>query len=142
MGDDIGNTAREIARIYARGRIFAGSTDITEACLAATIEVAMRELVETRKEPTMAKFRKKPVVIEAVQWLKDGDHPNVGPLPSKVYETIDERRVAAPMDQLRWIGTLEGGHVVSPGDWIITGVKGEQYPIKDDIFAETYEPVE
>ena len=37
-----------------------------------------------------------------------------------------------------WIDTLEGGHIVCPGDWIITGVKGENYPIKDSIFKETY----
>lgn len=40
-----------------------------------------------------------------------------------------------------WIDTLEGGHIVCPGDWIITGVKGEHYPCKPDIFAATYEPV-
>lgn len=39
------------------------------------------------------------------------------------------------------IETLEGRHVASPGDWIITGVKGEKYPCKPDIFEETYEPV-
>ena len=39
-----------------------------------------------------------------------------------------------------WIDTLEGGHVVCPGDWIITGVAGEVYPCKADIFAATYEP--
>jgi hypothetical protein len=41
-----------------------------------------------------------------------------------------------------WIDTLEGGHIVCPGDWIITGVKGEHYPCKPDIFSMTYEPVE
>lgn len=41
-----------------------------------------------------------------------------------------------------WIDTLEGGHIVCPGDWIITGVKGENYPCKPDIFEMTYEPVE
>lgn len=41
-----------------------------------------------------------------------------------------------------WIDTLEGGHVVCPGDWIIRGIKGENYPCKPDIFAETYELVE
>jgi hypothetical protein len=38
-----------------------------------------------------------------------------------------------------WIDTLEGGHIVCPGDWIITGVKGERYPCKPDIFVATYE---
>lgn len=41
-----------------------------------------------------------------------------------------------------WIDTLEGGHIVCPGDWIITGVKGERYPCKPDVFAATYEPAQ
>lgn len=40
-----------------------------------------------------------------------------------------------------WIDTKEGGHIVCPGDWIITGIAGERYPCKDKIFAATYEPV-
>jgi hypothetical protein len=47
-----------------------------------------------------------------------------------------------PMHDHGWIETLEGGHIVCPGDWIITGVKGEHYPCKPDIFAATYEAVE
>lgn len=39
-----------------------------------------------------------------------------------------------------WIDTMEGGHIVCPGDWIITGIKGERYPCKCDIFEATYEP--
>lgn len=71
----------------------------------------------------MAKFRKKPVVIEATQWFKDGDHPMV---------FIND-------DGTHEIWTLEGNHQVTPGDWIITGVKGEHYPCKPDIFEMTYE---
>ena len=74
----------------------------------------------------MPKFRKKPVVIEAAQWHRHGDHPAVQ------YAT----------DNQGWIETLEGGHVVSPGDWVITGVKGEHYPCKPDIFAATYDEAE
>lgn len=75
------------------------------------------------------KFRKKPVVIDAVQWFKFGDHPAV------VTNCTEERVVP-------WVETLEGGHIVTAGDWIITGVKGEHYPCKPDIFAMTYESVE
>ena len=88
------------------------------------------------------KFTKKPVTIDAVQWSKDGDHPNVVELPKKVRDTIDERTTALGVDALRWIGTLEGGHIVSAGDWIITGVQGEQYPCKPDIFEMTYSPAD
>ena len=41
-----------------------------------------------------------------------------------------------------WVDTLEGGHIVCPKDWIITGVNGEHYPCKPDIFEMTYEAVE
>ena len=61
----------------------------------------------------MAKFRKRPVVIEAYQ-------------------------TEVPMD----IQTLEGTMHADPGDYIITGVKGERYPCKPDIFEQTYEKVE
>jgi hypothetical protein len=77
------------------------------------------------------KFRKKPVVIEAVQWFKMGDHPKV--------IKYSPPGVVGYSDTQGWIQTLEGGHVVTPGDWIITGVKGELYPCKPDIFEATYE---
>lgn len=77
------------------------------------------------------KYRKKPVVIEAVQWFKHGDHAQVEHIP---YDSDDRGH--------GWIKTLEGGHIVSPGDWIIRGVRGEFYPCKPDIFDATYEPAE
>lgn len=84
------------------------------------------------------KYRKKPVEIEAVQWNKHGDHPAVKTLPSSHpmwgHGFIDP-------DNFGWVATLEGGHVVTPGDYIIRGVKGELYPCKPDIFHETYEAV-
>lgn len=81
-----------------------------------------------------SKFRKKPVVIEATQWFKMGDHPAVKPAlaPSgQVIPTVGG-----------FIETLEGWLSVTPGDWIITGVNGEHYPCKPDIFEATYEPAE
>ena len=60
------------------------------------------------------KYRKKPVIIEA----------------------------EGPITEERTIKTLEGDMLALPGDFIITGVKGEQYPCKPDIFHETYEAVE
>lgn len=77
------------------------------------------------------KFRKKPVVIEATQWFKDGDHPAVRP-----------SRFTQVTKRLGVIDTLEGEMVVTPGDWIITGVKGEHYACKPDIFEATYEVAE
>ena len=78
----------------------------------------------------MAKFRKKAVVIEAVRWYKLGDHPKV-----TLFWTHDPE-----CKGWGWINTLEGGHIVKPGDWIITGVKGENYPCDNEIFEMTYEP--
>jgi len=71
------------------------------------------------------KFRKKPVVIEATQWFKMGDHPEVTHSIHRGWGKV---------------ATLEGDMTVMPGDWIITGVKGEHYPCKPDIFEMTYEP--
>lgn len=114
------------------------------------------------------KFRKKPVVIDATQWFKNGDHPDdackmVCPSPGSTTQFkpfLSEGRVVRyyrtpdldgdkmcgqcgnVMHDHGWIDTLEGGHIVCPGDWIITGVKGEFYPVKDAIFRETYEKVE
>lgn len=84
----------------------------------------------------MSKFRKRPVVIEAEQFL-----PLLDQIPDGVYSSGngDPRKIP----DLDWrIDTLEGPLHVSNGDWIITGVAGEKYPCKPDIFAKTYEPVE
>jgi hypothetical protein len=109
------------------------------------------------------KYRKKPVVIEASQWFANGDHPEDGDkvfiAPSDGKEYRCEGKIvryyrtpkmdgASPcgyctltMHVHGWIDTLEGGHIVCPGDWIITGVNGEKYPCKPSIFDKTYEPV-
>lgn len=93
----------------------------------------------------MAKYRKRPVEIEAMQY------------PGHNVETVDELLtfedwfharggIGRYIGQLLHIKTLEDGpngeakHVADPGDWIICGVKGELYPCKPDIFAATYEP--
>jgi len=107
----------------------------------------------------MPKFRKKPVEIEASQWFKNGDHPKDG--TDRMQPDFSEcegavvryfRRPDVPgttpcrhcdktMHDHGWIDTLEGGHIVCPGDYVITGVKGENYPCKPDIFAATYDEV-
>ena len=101
----------------------------------------------------MPKFRKKPVVIEAHRWFKNGDHPEDGGSETEGKIVRYFRRpdlggenhcseCGIRFHEHGWIDTLEGGHRVCPGDWIITGVKGELYPCKPDIFEATYEPVE
>ena len=90
----------------------------------------------------MAKYRKKPIVIEASQWHSPGDNPDVR-APTRV--EMDTMRLGARIfggeGPFGMIDTLEGPHIVSPGDWIITGIIGERYPCKDKIFRETYESV-
>lgn len=86
------------------------------------------------------KFRKKPVVIEATQWFKDGDHPAVERSLGTTSSAISPGILYRSKDF--YVKTLEGNMKVTPGDWIITGVKGEYYPCKPDIFEATYEPVE
>lgn len=82
------------------------------------------------------KYRKKPVVIEAVQWR--GGHTMEA--IQKLAQDSD-RMVLRDNHQLI-IPTLEGDHRANPGDWIIKGVQGELYPCKPDIFEATYEAVE
>ena len=111
------------------------------------------------------RFRKKPVEVEATQWFKNGDHPQDGKdtftAPSDGKEYLREGKVVryfrnptvvhgtdrcghcrAVFHVHGWIDTLEGGHIVCPGDWIVTGIKNERYPVKPSVFALTYEEVQ
>lgn len=88
------------------------------------------------------KYVKKLIPIEISEpWLKLGDHPNVekNELP-QAFRITKCTKCGKLLNKHGWINTLEGGHIVCPGDRIVTGVKGEHYPIKPDIFEETYEP--
>ncbi len=110
----------------------------------------------------MAKYRKKPIVIEAELWQSNGDHSEdggteVGTCPD--WDKTEGAVVRRFRDPQRpghighmtcqfcgmgmvihgWIDTLEGGHIVCPSDWIITVVQGERYPCKPGIFEQTYE---
>ena len=80
----------------------------------------------------MPKFRKKPVVIEAMQYTGDNG-----------FECVKFIGVGGTKEQdgELSINTLEGVMHVSKWDWIIKGVEGEKYPCKPDIFAKTYEEV-
>lgn len=79
------------------------------------------------------KFRKKPVVIEAKQFNgSQGKYDMFMEFPIEHDECGEH--ITIP--------TLEGNHRADVGDWVITGVKGELYPCKPDIFEMTYEPVE
>lgn len=123
-------------------------------------------------ERLAAQYRKKPVVVTASRWFKNGDHPQDYVGDTHGFEhgelrtfTGDERKALGwegsvvryfrsptrPGSALcehcndymhihGWIDTKEGGHIVCPGDWIITGSADERYPCKPDLFAEYYGP--
>ena len=87
------------------------------------------------------KYRKKPIVIEAIQW--DGTHETFGKIKVLEGKVKDPFRMIVfhTVHGLLNIATLEGSHTADIGDWIIKGVKGEFYPCKPDIFEMTYESV-
>lgn len=111
----------------------------------------------------MPKYIKKPIVVGATPWHKNGDHPEDGDpqFEGAVVHYYKRPEIPANDDNVRqlrqfhqsgdckasvhnhgWIDDdklAEGGHIVCPGDFIITGVKGERYPCKPDIFAATYD---
>lgn len=93
----------------------------------------------------MAKWRKKPIIIEADVFspgMEDGidfaDTVQKESNPTAHYLTGDPHDTAI----YPYIKTLEGKHYICPGDYIITGIYGERYPCKPDIFLATYEAVE
>lgn len=88
----------------------------------------------------MAKFRKKPVVIEAIELTKMNWDAITDLLGMENWRS--GKWWANPLKNEVGIVTLEGTMVASAGDWIIKGVAGEFYPCKPDIFAKTYESVE
>lgn len=80
------------------------------------------------------KFRKKPVVIDAVLWAGENE--------KEVFDFMGWRNASYEVRRGLHIHTLEGAMSADIGDYIIKGVKGEFYPCKPDIFAMTYEAVE
>lgn len=89
-------------------------------------------------------YRKRPVLIQAAQWVPGENDEivtetgmiNRGDIETVVRTGQGDHRVPAGYGL---IPTLEGPHIVTPGDWIIIGVNGERYPCKPDVFAKSYE---
>ena len=87
----------------------------------------------------MAKFRKKPVEIEAVKFTRHNWDEIKSFTNYAAYTLTIEERINGIATCI--IPTLEGHHIATEGDWIIKGIKGEFYPCKPDIFAATYDAV-
>jgi hypothetical protein len=83
---------------------------------------------------TPQKYRKKPVVVEAIQWT--------GQNHMEIYDFNCPFVAKGDSPQKLFIPTLEGEMIADIGDWIIKGVKGEFYPCKPEIFEMTYEKVD
>ena len=92
---------------------------------------------------TPKKYRKKPVVIEALQWTGENVDEMEKFLGCRLADEVDGVGYLIEYKQQLelMIRTLEGHHRANLGDFIIKGVKGESYPCKPDIFRATYEMV-
>jgi len=88
------------------------------------------------------KYRKKPVVIEAILYTgKNGFEISKWSNNLAYQSPVLEPSENNPGGSYLQIKTLEGIMTASPGDWIIKGISGEFYPCKPDVFEKTYEPV-
>lgn len=84
------------------------------------------------------KYRKKPVVIEAIQYQREDNIMQV----QDFFESKNGRELLFDVGKNEYfIRTPEGDMYLTKGDWVIKGIKGEFYPCKPDIFEATYEPV-
>lgn len=93
------------------------------------------------RAPNVKAVRKRPVAVKAYRW-----EPGVGEDVREIlpWERLPNDKAACrmcgyPHEVHGVMNTLEGRMVVCPGDWIITGVRGEKYPCKPDVFDATYE---
>lgn len=95
----------------------------------------------------MTKYRKKPILIEAEQWKPGRELDGICPPNDTTRREYDLLAVhpscGCYYKDHAWVGPHEGEGQVAlcPGDWLITGVRGEHYPCKDGIFQATYDPL-
>jgi hypothetical protein len=109
---------------------------LNEELDSALNSMTQEDWLKWKNKNKMGIYRKKPVEIEAIQWVSD----NI----EQVYEMLgDTLIINTDEDEVKhFINTLEGKMELSWGDYVIKGVKGEFYPCKPDIFELTYEMVE
>lgn len=85
--------------------------------------------------------RRRPLVLKCKQWWPKEEEfeSNVPDELGVVQGEVIEGIFSPGCGTCGWIETLEGGHIVTAGDWIMIGVNGERWPVKPDIFEKTYE---
>jgi len=88
----------------------------------------------------MPRYRKKPVIIEAMQW--DGSEESAAQIRTMLSEDVSYEVTNEGFFVKLYISTREGELNASIGDWIVKGIKNEVYPVKDDIFNLSYDPLE
>lgn len=87
-------------------------------------------------------FVKKPIKVKAAQWFAMGDHPDVLDATKAIQ---GDKETLAAIEGRGWLPSasndpIAGGQLVSPGDWIITGIKGEVYLMSNEAFEAHYDP--
>lgn len=93
----------------------------------------------------MEKYRRKPGIIEAFQWNGLFYQPDADGVVKPYPDITSHKKCEHCGEELHkhgWLKTLEGGHIACANDWIITGIKGEKYPCKPDIFDKLYDLVD
>lgn len=104
-------------------------------CILLVQEIKTLKKNKEKQFNMIQKYRKKPVVVEAIQYTWDK--------AKDVYDFIGEENIFVDLDACKlYVKTLEGKMLVSPNDYVIKGVNGEFYPCKPDIFEKTYEKVD
>lgn len=85
----------------------------------------------------MTSYRKRPIVVEAEQWTGS----NWPTMLDFIVARGGDAHTHTSMNDRLVIHTLEGTLLAEPGDWVVRGVEGEYYPVKNSVFQKTYEPV-
>lgn len=89
----------------------------------------------------MALFRMKPLVVEAEQWFPGREVEGVTRISANRVDLSKTRGIIVDRPERHVINTVEGQIDVCVGDWIVTGVFGDRYPVHPDVFEATYERV-
>ena len=87
----------------------------------------------------MPKYVKNPIIVDATKY-KQGLEDGVDDIETAIQSGLDINKYINPLDsnKVPYIRTLEGKHYISKGDYIITGMEGERYPCKENIFLNSY----
>ncbi len=112
--------------------------------------LALRRKTVSPVEQGSTKYRQKPVIVDAVQWFKEGDHAGVDICDRNVMPDMRTTSVCQSCRRYMyvengqhythgWIGKVVGGHVVCPGNYIVTDGTGNTTPVKHDVFEATYD---